>query len=71
MAKIPVKDLQWCKRDLIKWPAINVQKKPNKETQTYLGSKAASQEFDLLLLRGEAKKRKREREREMEGEGER
>ncbi len=48
-----------------------MQKKPNKETQTYLGSKAASQEFDLLLLRGEAKKRKREREREMEGEGER
>ena len=42
-------------------------------TQTYLGSKAASQEFDLLLLRGQEKGEDVEEgdgEEEGEGEGE-
>ena len=59
------------KRIPVNRPTI-VQKRPNKVTQTYLGSKTTSQEFDLLLLRrmggGEGEE---EGEGEGAGEGER
>jgi hypothetical protein len=62
------------KRIPVNRPTI-VQKRPNKVTQTYLGSKTTSQEFDLLLLRrmggeeGEGEGEGEEGEGEGEGEG--